>query len=276
MTLLSLALALVPAAAQVPLVNLLNVSRPGSDFQVGDRFEIVIRAAPGQPVSIRTSRQGRIDWSPIVGSTDSTGQWSTSGQFDKRDFGSWGEIWTVGRKLAVPVIQFSVNAPCLPDGRNRFATMSGPNMMLTCETPQGPQTFATPGLSDSFRAPDGRLIDSGASEQTQEQYHSEMLQHFMMNGMGTTRVALHSSRGGLGDEAAELISKLIGVNALTDDETRNLLAIVRAAFEKPERIQPTAREPLRTLRLLRHLAADTDGTDLKREIDQTVAFFEKQ
>ena len=272
--LLTLVLAIVPAVAQIPLVSLLNASRPGSDFQVGDRFEIVITAAPNQPVSVRTSRQGRTDWSPVVGSTDSTGRWSTGGQFEKRDFGGWGEIWTVGGKLASPVIQFSVNAPCLPSGRNQFLFMSGPNMILNCETTEGTQTFATPALSDSFRTPDGRLVNGRASEQTQAQYYSELLQHFMANGMGTTPVALQSSRGGLGDETADLISKLIGVNALNEDETRNSLAIVRAAFEKPESIQPTAKEPSRTLLLLRHLADITGPGNLKREIDETIAYFQ--
>ena len=72
--LLTLVFAIVPAAAQIPLVSLLNASRPGSDFQIGDRFEIVITAAPNQRISVRTSRQGRTDWSPVVGSTDSTGR----------------------------------------------------------------------------------------------------------------------------------------------------------------------------------------------------------
>jgi hypothetical protein len=137
--LLALVLAIVPAAAQIPLVHLLNASRPGSDFRIGDRFEIVITAAPHQRVSVRTSRQGRTDWSPVVGSTDGAGHWSTGGQFEKRDFGSWGEIWTVGGKLASPVIQFSVN--------------------------EGTQTFATPSLSDSFRTADGRLVNGRAGEQ---------------------------------------------------------------------------------------------------------------
>src|SRR5437879_3882105 len=147
--LLTLGLAIVPAVAQIPLVSLLNASRPGSDFQIGDRFEIVITAAPNQRVSVRTSRQGRTDCSPVVGSTDSTGRWSTGGQYEKRDLGSWGEIWTVGGKLASPVIQFSVHAPCLPSGRTQIF-MGGPNMILNCETSEGTQTFATLGLSDSF------------------------------------------------------------------------------------------------------------------------------
>ncbi len=44
-TLLTLILAIVPSSAQIPLVSLLNASRPGRDFQIGDRFEIVITAA---------------------------------------------------------------------------------------------------------------------------------------------------------------------------------------------------------------------------------------
>jgi hypothetical protein len=71
---LLLVLAILPAAAQSPLARLLNVSRPGStDFQIGDRFEILISGAPSQPVSVRTTMHGRTDWSPIVGSTDSSG-----------------------------------------------------------------------------------------------------------------------------------------------------------------------------------------------------------
>jgi hypothetical protein len=272
--LLTLILAIVPAVAQIPLVSLLNASRPGRDFQIGDRFEIVITAAPNQSVSVRTSRQGYTDWSPVVGSTDSTGRWSTGGQFEKRDFGSWGEIWTVGGKLASPVIEFSVNAPCLPDGRTGLIFMSGPNMILNCETTEGTQTFRTPGLSDSFRTPDGRLMNGRPSEQTPEQYQNERLQHFIENGMGTTAVRLQSPQGELGDETADLISKLIGVHALNENETRNLLAIVRAAFRKPESIQPTAQEPSRTLQLLHHLADITEPGNLRREIDETIAYFQ--
>jgi hypothetical protein len=61
---------------------------------------------------------------------------------------------------------------------------------------------------------------------------------------------------------------------LSEDETRNSLAIVRATFKKPENIQPTAKEPSRTLQLLRHLADITDPGNLKREIDETITYFQ--
>jgi hypothetical protein len=147
-------------------------------------------------------------------------------------------------------------------------------MILSCETVEGARTFVTPSLSDPFRRPDGRLVRGRVTEQTQEQYQTEVLQYLITGGKGTgaDRIALQSSRGGLGDETADLISKLIGVNALNEDETRNSVAIIRAAFEKRETIQPSAKEPSRTLLLLRHLADFTDQDSLKREIAETIAY----
>src|ERR1700678_1046301 len=98
--LLALALAIAPAVGQSPVVQLTNVTRPANDFQIGDRFEIVITGAAGQPVSVRTTMHRRTDWGPIVGRTDKTGHWSTAGEFQKSDFGDGIEVWTVGGKLA--------------------------------------------------------------------------------------------------------------------------------------------------------------------------------
>ncbi len=103
----------------------------------------------------------------------------------------------------------------------------------------------------------------------------EILEHLITGreeDMKEARISLQSSRGGLGDETADLISTLIGVNALNEEETRNLLAIIRAAFEKPETIQPLAKNPSRTLLLLRHLTDFTNKDSLKREIAETIAY----
>jgi hypothetical protein len=118
------------------------------------------------------------------------------------------------------------------------------------------------------------LIPGRRTEETPGQYHTEIIQDLIAGGteMRADRISLQSSRGGLGNETADLISKLIGVNALNEDETRNSLAIIRAAFEKPETIQPSAKEPSRTLLLLRHLADFTDQDSLKREIAETIAY----
>jgi hypothetical protein len=266
-------LAIVPAAAQAPHVFLLNTSRPASPtFEIGDRFEIVVTGASNQPVSVRTTRQGRTDWSEVIGSTGSGGRWSTSGQFQSDDFGGWSEIWTIGGKLASPAIHFAVNATCLPGGGS-FAWVSGPNTALTCDTAEGHHVFVTPSLPDPFRTPDGRLVDGRRSEQTREQYLMEVLQNFITSGTDSPRFSLQSPRGGgLGDETAGLISTLIGVNALSEDETRNVLDIIRSAFDKPETIQPSVRKPVRTLALLRHLGDFTDQDSLKREIAEAIAY----
>lgn len=269
-----LVLAIIPAAAQSPLARIVNTSGPVSrDFQIGDRFEIVITGAPNQPVSVRTTRHGRTDWSPVIGSTDSTGRWSVGGQFEKSDFGGWSEIWTVGGKLADPTIQFSVNAPCLPGGQG-FASVSGPNVAITCETASGRQTFVTPSLTDPLRTPDGSLVPERGTEKTPEQYHMQVLQDLIITRKESrvSRIALQSAKGGLGDETAELISTLIGVNALDGDETRNSLAILRAAFEKPETVQPLAKNPSRTLLLLRHLEDINGQGSLRQEIAETRAY----
>jgi hypothetical protein len=86
------------------------------------------------------------------------------------------------------------------------------------------------------------------------------------------RVSLQSSSGGLGDEVAGLIARLIGPNALSDDETRNALAIIHAAFERPETIAPSARVPSKTLQFLHHLADLTAQDSLQQQIAETIAY----
>ena len=272
-----LVLAIVPAVAQSPVVRVVNSSHASStDFTIGDRFEILITGAPNQPISVRTMTFGRTDWSAVIGWTDNTGRWSTGGQFEKSDFGGWNAVWTVGGKVAGPPMQVSVKAACWPGGEG-FSAGSGINMTLSCDTSEGRQRFSTPSQEDPFRTPDGRVVKGRANQQTQEQYRTEILQYLMGSGMGTTPGALQSSRGPIayetaGDETAELIGTLIGVNALTDDETRNLLAILRASFEKPENLRPSVRTPYSTVRLLHHVADFTDQDSLKREIDETIAY----
>jgi hypothetical protein len=85
-------------------------------------------------------------------------------------------------------------------------------------------------------------------------------------------VSLQSSRGGRGDETAALIASLIGVNALSEGEIRNVLPIVRGAFERPETIASGAKYPARTLELLRHLATLSDESSLRRQIAETLEY----
>jgi hypothetical protein len=270
-TLIVLAVAVVPVFSQTPTVQLNNTTRPDAKaFQIGDRFEIVIAAAANQPVSVRTSRQSRVDWGPVIGWTDSSGRWSTSGQFEKADFGGWSEIWTVGGKLANPAVRFSVDASCI-NGEQAFMAGSGPNTILTCDTAWGRQTFGTPSDPDPFRTPDGRLIPGRMrSNMTAEQFHEEILQSLMASfpsGAGS---------GQFGDEAGALIAKMIGVNALSEEETRNVLSIVHAAFENPDRIPEEAKDSSATLLLLRNLSDSAGSESLKQQIAETISYVQSQ
>jgi hypothetical protein len=263
-TLLILAAALVPAFAQTPIVRLINTSRPAArDFQIGDRFEISISGAPNQPVSVRTTRQSGMDWGPVTGQTDTTGRWSTTGQFAKEDFGDWGEAWTVGQKLATPAIRLSVSAPCLKGGQV-MVSESGINMQMTCDTAEGSRHFVTPSANESFRTPDGRLVSSHMP--SADRYRAEIVQALL-----TSRASGIESRE-YGNEAANLIAKIIGVNALNEDETRNALTIIRTAYGDPLKIPQADKDPSPTLAFLRRLADSTSQEALKQQIDETIVY----
>lgn len=92
----------------------------------------------------------------------------------------------------------------------------------------------------------------------------------------TGTFGLQSSRGGRGDETADLITNLIGVNALSDGEIRNVLTIVRIAFARPDNIAPGAKDPARTLKLLRHLTDFTDQSSLRREIAEAMEYVQSR
>jgi hypothetical protein len=103
----------------------------------------------------------------------------------------------------------------------------------------------------------------------------EILQYLITSqdkDIARSRVSLQSPSGGLGDEVAGLIARLIGINALSDEETRNVLAIIHAAFEKPETVAPSGRVPWKTLQFLHHLAEVTDQDSLKRQIADTIVY----
>ncbi len=262
------------AAAQGPVVRIANATRPSSaDFQIGDRFEIVITGTADQPVSVRTTMNGRTDWGPVIGRTDMNGRWSTTGQFEKGDFGDWSEVWTVGGRVANPLVHFSVGAPCLRSGQSTLMVMSLIRA-VTCDTADGTRTFVTASDTEPFRTPDGRIIPGRIrSSMTAEQMRIEFMGTLITGPAGNAKTL---RKGQLGDRAASLIQNIIGENALIDDEARNVLSIIRAAFERPDRIPPDAKDPSATLLLLRKLADSTEQESLKQEIAQTLTLVQAQ
>ena len=246
--------------AQTPGAQLVNLSRVGStDFQVGDRFELVITAWANEPVSVRTTRNSVADWSLIIGWTDQSGHWSREGQFEKADFGLWNQGWTVGGKRTVQPLTFFVTGSCLTN-RPGAMEQSGPNISMSCETASGEQTFVTPSFGASFRAPDGRVVPGLKGSGTPEQR------------MGILIEESGGPSGLAGDAAAVLIAKVIDSNALDEREIRNVMQIIRLAFQNVDRNEPTENNPVATLSLLKHLADDTDAAKLKKEIAATISF----
>jgi len=255
-------------AAQNASVKMTNTSRPGStDFQVGDRFEVVVTGAPNLPVSVRTMRQGRTDWGQVIAYTDINGRWSTEGQFERQDFGEWRETWTVGGKVANPAINLSVQGPCIPGGK-AMIDQFGPSEMLSCDTAAGTQSFVTPSDGDSFRTPDGRVIPGRVrSSVTAEDIGAEAVVS-MMTGNGN----LHPGKVLSGSIAS--ISGLVGVNALTEKETQNVIAMIHAVYEGRYRAPQTARPEL--ILLLQQLSDETDQVSLKQQLAETIAFVQNQ
>jgi hypothetical protein len=270
-TLLMFAVAALPLFAQNPVVRISNASRAGStDFQIGDRIEIVIMGAANEPVSVRTTSSVRSDWGPVIGSTDVSGQWSTKGQFEKADFGDWSEVWTVGGKLANPVVHFFVSAPCLP-GKPGAMSFLGIIRAQTCETADGLQTFQTPSLNEPLRTPDGRVIPARSRLNfTAEEYRLAFLESMITSFQSGQRMRP------LGDGAAAAIAKIIGVNGLTESEMRNVLGIIRASYAEPELIPRVAKEPTATVLLLQKLADAAETEGLKREIAETSQYVQRQ
>ncbi len=269
--LLSLVVASFVAAAQGPLVRLTNVTRPTStDFQIGDRFEIVVTGAANQPVSVRTTMNGRMDWGPVIGQTDMTGRWSATGQFQKSDFGDWSEVWTIGVSWPIPWFIFQSVHRVLRAERVSSQSI-GLARAVTCDTAEGRQTFATPSATEPFRTPDGRVVPGFIPwNRTAEEYRAQVMQSLIT---GQARVG---KSGRLGDEAGALIMKIVGPNALSEDETRNVLAIVRAEFGTPDRLPQAAKYPSKTLVLLRNLADAAEQQSLKQQIAETIAYLQAQ
>lgn len=108
--------------------TLINTSRPGQSFQVGDSFQLTITGAPNSTVTeAQATQNGTVvgtGWSP--GSTNSSGQLVITGTFAASDIGSWTEQWTVGSQPAgsTPAkLSFSIAAA--PSGSGGGSTGGG-------------------------------------------------------------------------------------------------------------------------------------------------------
>jgi hypothetical protein len=132
----------------------------------------------------------------------------------------------------------------------------------------------TPSDSDPFHTPDGRLIQPPLrSALTADQYNADILQSLIV---GPVDGVLPRWLRQFGDEAATLIAKRIGANALSEEEVQHVLVIIRAAFEHRDGIQRPIKDPLVTIPFLQELANATDRDELKQQISDTVHHLQTQ
>ena len=111
-----------------------------------------------------------------------------------------------------------------------------------------------------------------ASRQNSQQtgrYNADILQAQVL---GPVDAAACRRRNRFGDDAAILIQKLIGQNALSDQELQRVLMIIHAAFEQRNHLRPALRDPVATTTFLQTLTSATDRDDSKRLIADTIHY----
>jgi hypothetical protein len=111
-------------AASLKFTNL--TSGNASKLAVGDRWQIQItNAARNAPVSVKGGQNGAQDTTPM-GSTDSAGNWTSNGQIEAGQIGSWTEAWTVGGQ---PVGNFAFTV--VPASAPGTSTTPAPKAVVT-------------------------------------------------------------------------------------------------------------------------------------------------
>lgn len=87
--------------------SLVNATRGGGNFQVGDAWTLTVSGPPGQPVTISGNQNGQPTGTSQLGSTDGNGNFQTSGVMSSGQTGNWTETYSVGGQI-VGTIGFQV------------------------------------------------------------------------------------------------------------------------------------------------------------------------
>lgn len=129
-----------PAAASTPAVSysakVVNLSRPGQPFQVGDRYRVEVRGAPNKTVTGSANHNGQSTGAQNFGATDSSGYFQLEGQLGAQHAGQWNESWTVGDTLA-GTVSFSVAAAAGASSSSSSETTGGSEKQTTAGDDEG-------------------------------------------------------------------------------------------------------------------------------------------
>lgn len=117
--------------ATYPVITTLrNLSRPGAEMRVGDRWQLELSGRPSSPVTVTASHNGRTSTASF-GSTDGAGRLILSGTHDNAVLGSWTQTWTIGGQSAN--ISFTVLPGTSPPPTTGSNEQSGcPAVLKTC------------------------------------------------------------------------------------------------------------------------------------------------
>jgi hypothetical protein len=113
-------------------VTLQNTSRPGSPFQVGDRWRLSITgAAPNSPVTALATQNGQSLGETPMGTTDSSGRFSLTGAMGTGEVGSWSESWNVGGEPVGDFLNFTVSERSASASGTRSSSAGGGSVSST-------------------------------------------------------------------------------------------------------------------------------------------------
>lgn len=114
-----------PAASGTGFIQIVNTSRPGQPLQAGDNWQVNITGAtPNSPVSVSGTRNGASSGpSAVEGTTDGSGNFSTSGTMSAENVGNWAEQWAIAGKILN--LQFSVVSSVPAAGGSSSGSGSG-------------------------------------------------------------------------------------------------------------------------------------------------------
>ena len=135
-------------------VQLVNSSRPGQSFRVGDNFAVTVHGSPGQPVSVSGTQNNVSKGTTPVGTTDATGNFTINGTMTPDTVGNWSETWIVGG-AAAPALNYSVAAA---PGGAAPSTSSSPSA--------GPAATSSSSTSTTLTTPSSSSSTSSTSNST--------------------------------------------------------------------------------------------------------------
>ena len=102
------AMSFSPPPTGQPSVQLIDNTRAGTNYQVGDSFTLAVHGAANQQVVVTQTTNGVTGAPFVFGQTDGNGNFFVSSTWGAANAGSYTQAWTVGGAAANPTLRFFV------------------------------------------------------------------------------------------------------------------------------------------------------------------------